>query len=73
MQTASVYDIAQSMIRMWGRKAMELAGQYAQAMKLQGRVREAEKWISVQRVVIQYLRLSEGPIGFKTTAQRGAC
>jgi hypothetical protein len=60
MQSASVYDIAQSMIRMWGRKAKELAGEYAEAMELQGRVREADKWVNVQRVVVQYLRLFEG-------------
>jgi hypothetical protein len=45
---------------MWGRTAKELAGEYAQTMELQGRVREADKWVNVQRVVVQYLRLFEG-------------
>jgi hypothetical protein len=60
---------------MWGRKAKELAGEYARALEFQGRLREAEKWISVQRVVIQYLRLFEvrQTSDFKTNAQGREC
>jgi hypothetical protein len=53
MQTASEYEIAQSMMRLWGTKAVELAGEYAFAFARQGRGTDAAKWSGVQRIVIR--------------------
>jgi hypothetical protein len=55
MRSASVCEIARSMILLWGRSAAKLAGEYVRAFERQGRLREAEKWNSVQSVVIEHL------------------
>ena len=56
MQTASEYDIAFSMMRLWGHRATALAGQYAFAFERQGRGSDAAKWNRVQGVVSDHLR-----------------
>jgi hypothetical protein len=54
MAVASEYDIALSMMRLWGRDAKSLSKKYAHDFEYLSNFIEADRWYMVQRIVAHW-------------------